>query len=296
MTSQKPIVRLPPPPATTNTPVKPLDLTPEIGALCTQCTSHYSKQEFYSRKANRQASYSNIGRTSKEINTIRANNQEDSALLRLPTELLTMIWKMATESEKATRVHGIVSRKACSHCVVSLVHSSSLLRTALYPAFLEQDTFVVKVSSSDPPKATEELKQWWAETTHGFVFDKPAKPLILMELKVGCLSCTDAVNLAVEVQLICSVEASFHPRVLVEMSGSAVSYYGGPGVLMRLHLNHFRPSSVGQHDLWKGWVATTVTEDMLDKSERSGRTRFLTKHEVLAVCMSKTAWWSSRSN
>jgi hypothetical protein len=263
-----------------------------------------------SQEATLETPYKNIGKPLEEINTVRAENQENSALLRLPTELLTMIWKMATESEKATRVHGLVSRQTCTHCVLSLVHSCTLLRNALYLNFLGHDAFVVKVSSSNPFTAADELKQWWTETTYGLYIQKPVKPLIFVELKVGCLPCTDAVRLAAEVQLICSVEMYFHPRVLVELSGLAVSYYGGPRVLMRLHpppvedsydssvgnpnLNRLAPPLADQHEQWKGWVATAISLDTSEDSKGSGPRRFLTEHEVLAVCRSDQAWWSSR--
>jgi len=286
-----------------------MDPISKIETPCRQCLLHQSKQEMDSQKATLEAPYSNIGKTLEEINTIRAENQENSALLRLPTELLTMIWKMATESEKATRVHGLVSRQACIHCVLSLVHSCSLLRNALYLSFLGQDAFIVKVSSSNPFKAAEELKQWWIQVTYGSILDKPVNPLILLELKVGSLPCTDAVRLAAEVELICAVETCFHPRVLVEMSGTAVSYYGGPGVLMRLHpppvegsydqstnLNHLAPALADRHEQWKGWVATTVSLDTSEDSKGGGRRRFLMEHEVLAVCRSDQAWWSSRKH
>jgi hypothetical protein len=262
------------------------------------------------QETTQKAHYRNMGKTPEEINTVNAKNQKNSALLRLPTELLIIIWTMAIESEKATRVQGMVSRQACYHCVLSLVHSCSLLRNALYRTFLEQNTFIIKVSSSDPFKAADELKQWWKETTRGFIPSKPAKPLIFVESKVGCLPCTDAVRLAAEVQLICSVETQFQPKVLVELSGTAVSYYGGPGVLMWLypppvegwydmstggpHLNHLAPPLADRHDQWKGWVATTVSLDASDDRKGSGRARFLSEHEVLKVCRSDKAWWPFR--
>lgn len=296
--TNKPVVKLPTP----DVPAETLDSSSDLGPLCTHCLSYYPRHDKDIKKTTQQAAtYSNAGKTLEEINALRARNQENSVLLRLPTELLTMIWKMATESEKATRVHGMVSRQACTQCVLSLVHSCSLLHHALYPAFLGQDAFVVKVSSSDSLEAADELERWWTKFPHGFIAEEPTRPLIFMELRAGCLPCTEAVRLAAEVQLICSAERLFHPRVLVEMSGTAVRCYGGPRVLMKLHpppvggtynlpaeSKHFNvhgPSVADQHDLWKGWVATTVTEDTLDDSKMR---HVLSMHEVLAVCRSYT--------
>lgn len=195
----------------------------------------------------------------------------------------------------------MVSRQACAQCVLSLVHSCSLLHSALYPVFLGQDAFVVKVPSSDSLEAAEELKRWWTKIPHGFIADEPVRPLVFMELKSGCLPCMDAVRLAAEVQFICSAERHFQPRVLVETSGTVVRCYSSPGVLMRLHpppvegtyylpeeskrFNLLGPSVADQHDLWKGWVATTVTEDTLEEPKlRHG----LKMHEALALCRSYT--------
>lgn len=116
-----------------------------------------------------------------------------------------------------------------------------------------------------------------------------------MELKVGCLPFADGVRFAAETQLICSTARIFQPRILVEIAGSiaGMAYYGGPGLLMRLypppvngtyHLPernarlNLSPSEADQHELWKGWVATTVTE------EKPGRNSKV--DEMVVICKS----------
>lgn len=158
--TRKPTVKLPP----SRKPPQLLDSTSETGTLFTRYLSHRSKQEkdvqnaaqkpsteistlltnesnantedVEGAKGSKCPTYSNIDQTLEEVNALRAQNQENSPLLKLPTELLAMIWKMTTESTKATRVHGIVSRQASASCVLSLVHSCSLLHNALYPEFV----------------------------------------------------------------------------------------------------------------------------------------------------------------
>jgi hypothetical protein len=158
-TSDLPVISTPP-----KKPVEILDSTSEIGVVFEKYMAHFAKLEIDARYAgleafflkqkaeaktasSRSITYSNIDKTPQAINTIRATNRRNSALLRLPTELLINIWKTAFESNTATRVHGMVCRAVFENKVLSLVHACSLLHDVLYPIFLSQEASTVKISS-----------------------------------------------------------------------------------------------------------------------------------------------------
>lgn len=103
---------------------------------------------------------SNIGKTPAAINAIRTTNQCNSVLLRLPAELWINIWKIACGSTTTTLVHGMVCRDISENRLLSLLHACSLLHQVLYPIFLSQEAFVVKISSSDSSVAASELTFW----------------------------------------------------------------------------------------------------------------------------------------
>ena len=157
-------------------PVEILDSTSEIGTVFENYMAHFAKLEINIRYAaleaffveqkeeakttgSRSTAYGNIGKTPQTINAIRATNQRNSALLKLPAELLISIWKIAFGSTATARVHGMVYRDISENRILSLVHACSLLHDVLYPIFLNQEAFVVKVSSSHTGVAASELTQ-----------------------------------------------------------------------------------------------------------------------------------------
>lgn len=160
--------------------------------------------------------YANAGRMPEAMDTIRQKNQKSSTLLKLPTEILIMIWKSAFESTQTKRVHGAVSRLASGHGLLSLAHTCSLLHSVLYPIFLSQDALVVKVSSSESSIAAKELIQWWGKVTSILRLTEPIKPLILLTLQTGWLPFEDAVKFAAKVRNLCSSASLFQAKVLVE--------------------------------------------------------------------------------
>lgn len=238
--------------------------------------------------------YANAGKTPEAMDAVRQRNQNNSSLLKLPTEILIMIWKSAFESIPVKRAHGTVSRQVSGHGMLSLIHTCSLLRNVLYPVFVGQDAIVVKVSSSDSSIAAKELMQWWDEVTRTLTLnlDKTIKPLILLTLQVGWLPLEDAITLAAKVQTICSTAQLFRPKVLVETVERSC-YYCGPGALMRLqappmefswedrYQNGRQPTTFDapplcHDDKWKGWAAIPVTEQSLacTKSQLGPRSQF----------------------
>lgn len=257
--------------------------------------------------------YANPGKTPEAMDLTRLANQDNSALLRLPTEILTMIWRAAFESTGAKRVHGIASRSACRHGLLSLTSTCSLLHNVLYPVFLNQDAFVVKVSSADAPIVARELTRWWQRTAAILSLSEPIRPLIFLTLQTGWLPFDTALRLAAQVQNICSSTPLFQPRVLVE-TNERLCYYCGPGVLMSLQAPPMEDSWEDQfkkgswptafdapplcHDkMWRGWVAVPVTERSLMCLGREQEqeppyswnrrwNRYAKETEMLAMCRS----------
>ncbi|KAM0710802.1 hypothetical protein Q7P35_001540 [Cladosporium inversicolor] len=177
----------------------------------------FAKQDEEAKPSqSRSITYSNIGETPEAINAIRAMNQRDSALLRLPAELLINIWEIAFGSTTTTRVHGIVSREIRENQILSLAHTCSLLHDVLYPIFLSQEAFVVKISSSDPSVAAAELTKWMNQLSFAPVLNGPIKLQILLELHAGCRPFDKARELTAEVQGICAASRTFQPVVYVE--------------------------------------------------------------------------------
>jgi hypothetical protein len=224
-----------------------------------------SDAEVIGTAGSRSTAYSNFGKPLDVIDEIRVKNQEKSALLKLPTELLITIWKMAFGSSNTMRVHGMVHRRDPENQprLLSLAHTCSLLHNALYPVFLSEDAFVFKTSSRDPKEAASELIQWLSHMPSASVLSGPIRILILMELKAGRLHMREARRLAAEVQLLCSSSNIFRPAVVVE-TRAATGCYCGPDMnvlvwppsdevrfvesrLLRQHIHH---------DEKKGWVAT----------------------------------------
>ena len=169
-----PMVASPPP----KKPLEILDSTSEIGMLFEKYMARFAKAEIDARFAalvaffanqeakqetkaasSRAITYSNIGKTPETINAIRATNQCNSPLLKLPAELLINIWKTAFGSTATTRVHGMVYREISENRILSLAHACSCLHDVLYPTFLSQEAFVIKISSLDPGVAASELTQ-----------------------------------------------------------------------------------------------------------------------------------------
>jgi hypothetical protein len=91
-------------------PAEILDSTLEIATVFERYMAHFAKREtdaqhaalvaFFARQeakrepktpSSRHTTYSNIGKTPEAINAIRATNQRNSGLLRLPAELLINI-------------------------------------------------------------------------------------------------------------------------------------------------------------------------------------------------------------
>jgi hypothetical protein len=272
-------------------PVEFLDSTSEIASLYTRYLSRDWYQEIWFLKdaqknpafaatgignvnssdaevigtaGSRSTAYSNFGKPLDVIDEIRVKNQEKSALLKLPTELLITIWKIAFGSSNTMRVHGMVYRRDPENQprVLSLAHTCLLLHNALYPVFLSEDAFVFKTSSRDPKAAASELIQWLNHMPSASVLSGPIRILILMELKAGRLHMREARRLAAEVQLLCSSSNIFRPAVVVE-TRAATGCYCGPDMnvlvwppsdevrfvesrLLRQHI----------HRDEKGWVAT----------------------------------------
>lgn len=267
--------------------VEMLDLTSEIGILFEK---HFKKHMARSAKAeidagfaalvaffenqeakqerkaasSRRITYSNIGKTPETINAIRATNQSNSALLKLPAELLISIWKAAFGSTETTRVHGMVCRDVSENQILSLLNACSRLHDVLYPIFLGQEAFIVKISSSDPSVAASELTQWLNQLPSASALNGPIKIQILLELQAGCLPEAEARNLAVEVQAVSSSLTPFQPVVYVEAKAGG-GCYCGPGVNVQVwppsvtscYSGMQRPTE--QDDVWKGWVVMKRT-------------------------------------
>jgi hypothetical protein len=265
----------------TKMPVEILDSTSEIGRVFENYMAHFAKLEIESRYAaleaffrkqkeeakqtgSRSITYSNIGKTPQAITATRATNQRDSALLKLPAELLINIWKTAFGSTTTARVHGMVCRDISENRILSLVHACSLLHEVLYPTFLSQEAFVVKTSSSDPSVAASELTQWLGRLPFASVLNGPIKITILLELHVGCLPVDKARELAAEVQAMCSASRTFQPMVYVE-GVIGWGWYFGPDANVQVWspvtLCHDRVIGrpTEQDDVWKGWVVTKWT-------------------------------------
>jgi hypothetical protein len=224
-----------------------------------------SDAEVISTADSRSITYSNFGEPLDVIDQIRVKNQEKSALLKLPTELLITIWKMAFGSFRTMRVHGMVYRRDPEDRprTLSLAHTCSLLHTALYPVFLSEDAFVFQTSSRDSTVAASELTQWLEQMPSASALSGPIRILILMELEAGRLHMREARKLAAEVQLLFSASEIFWPAIVVE-TRAATGCYCGPDMnvliwppsdevrfvesrLLRQHIHH---------DETKGWVAT----------------------------------------
>jgi len=264
-------------------PVEILDSTSKIGTVFENYMAHFAKMEMDSRYAALEAffvkqkeqaettgscslTYSNIGKTPQAINAIRATNQRNSALLRLPAELLISIWKIAFGLTATRRVHGMVCRDISESRILSLVHACSLLHDVLYPIFLSQEAFVVKVSSSDPGVAASELTQWLNQLPFASALNSPIKIQVLLELQAGCLLEAEARKLAAEVQAMCSSLTTFQPTVCVEAKARAGWYCGlgvnvlvwPPSTLRDYYTTTHRPTEK-EDDVWKGWVVTKRT-------------------------------------
>jgi hypothetical protein len=263
-------------------PVEILDSTSEIGTVFENYMAHFAKMEMDSRYAaleaffvkqkeeakptgSRGTTYSNIGKTPQAINAIRATNQRNSALLRLPAELLISIWRIAFGSTATAHVHGMVCREISENRILSLVHACPLLHYVLYPIFLNQDAFVVKVSSSHSAVAASELTQWLEQLPFASVLNGPIKIQILLEVQTGRLLEAEARKLAAEVQAACSLSTTFQPKVYVETEATT-GWYLGPGVNVQV----WPPTAVSHHtrmarlteledDVWKGWVVRKRT-------------------------------------
>lgn len=267
-------IRSPPP----ERPVEILDSTSEIGMLFEKYMAHFARLDMEARYAAMEANfakqkeqtatrrittYSNIGKTPQAIDAIRATNQRKSALLRLPAELLINIWKIAFGSTATTRVHGMVCRDISENRILSLVHACSLLHEVLYPIFLSEDAFVVKISSSNPTVAASELTQWLSQLPFASALNGPIKIQILLELQTEIVPEAEARKLAAEVQAICSASRTFQPMVCVEAK-AVMGCYCGPDVNVLV----WSPSAISyyrvqrpteQDDVWKGWVVTKRT-------------------------------------
>jgi hypothetical protein len=224
-----------------------------------------SDAEVIGTAGSRSTAYSNFGKPLDVIDEIRVKNQEKSALLKLPTELLITIWKMAFGSSNTMRVHGMVYRRDPENQprLLSLAHTCSLLHNALYPVFLSEDAFVFKTSSRDPKEAASELIQWLNHMPSASVLSGPIRILILMELKAGRLHMREARRLAAEVQLLCSSSNIFRPAVVVE-TRAATGCYCGPNMNVLVwppsdEVRFVESRLLRQHihrDEKKGWVAT----------------------------------------
>lgn len=269
-------VTLPPP----KMPLELLDSTSEIGRVFKRYMAHFPRkfetnpryavlEAFFVKQkeeaktaGSRSTTYSNIGKTPEAINAIRATNQHRSALLKLPTELLINIWKIAFGSTATTRVHGTVCRDVSENRVLSLVHACSLLHDVLYPTFLSEDAFVVKISSSDPSVAASELAQWLDRLPYASTLKGPIKIQTIFELQVGRLPVDEARKLATEVQAMSPPSRTFQPIVWVEAEigwggyvGSVVSVQVWPPAAASTPIGR----RTDQDDVWKGWVVTKRT-------------------------------------
>ena len=261
-------------------PVELLDSTSEIGLVFERYMAHFAKLELDARyaamKANlakeqakgtsrRSITYSNIGKTPEAINAIRATNQRKSALLRVPAELLISMWKTVFGSNATTRVHGMVCREISENQILSLAHACSRLHDVLYPIFLSQEAFVVKISSSDPSVAASELTQWLNRLPFASALNGPIKIHVLLELQAGRLPEVDARNLAAEVQAMCSSSTKFQAVIYVEAKAGG-GWYCGPGgnvlvwppSITYCYAGMRRPTEL-EDDVWKGWVVTKRT-------------------------------------
>jgi hypothetical protein len=206
----------------------------------------------------------NIGNTPKAINAICPTNQRNSALLRLPAELLINIWKEAFGSFKTMRVHGLVCRDISEDRMLSLAQACSLLHDVLYPIFLSQEVFVVKVSSSHSSVAAPELTHCLDQPPFAFIFNKPIKIHIRLELHAGHLLEAEARKLAAEVQAALPSSTTFQPVVYVEAKAGG-GCYCGPGANLQVwhppaiccYPGTRRPTE--QDEVWKGWVVTKRT-------------------------------------
>jgi len=242
-------------------------VTAEIDARFAALVAFFENQEAKQETktaSSRAIAYSNIGKTPEAINAIRATNQRNSALLRLPAELLISIWKTAFEPTETSRVHGMVCRDISENQILSLLHACLRLHDVLYPIFLSQEAFVVKISSSDSSIAASELTQWLNRLPFASALNGPIKIQILLELQAGCLPETEARNLAVEVQAMSSSSTTFQPVVYVEAKAGG-GWYCGPGANVQVwppsvtscYTGMRRPTE--QDDVWKGWVVTKRT-------------------------------------
>jgi hypothetical protein len=225
-----------------------------------------SDAEVIGTAGSRSTDYSNFGKPLDAINKIRVKNQDKSPLLKLPTELLITIWKMAFGSSGTVRVHGMVYRgdSESRSRVLSLARTCSLLHDVLYRVFLSEDAFIFKTSSTDPTVASSELTQWLNQMPSASVLSGPIRILILMELKAGRLHVREARKLAAEVQLLCSSSSNmFRPAIVVEALAATGCYCGlDLNVLVWPPSDEIRfadPRLMGQHihrDGTKGWIAT----------------------------------------
>jgi len=258
-----------------------LDSNSELGMLFTRYMAHFAKIDLDARFAALKASfarnegkpvdspdtaYANIGRTPEAISAIRATNQRNSALLRLPTELLVTIWKAAFGSRESTRVHGMVCREVSENRILSFQHTCSLLHEVLYPIFLSEEAFVVTVSSSDPGLAASELTQWLKQLPSSSALNGTIKIQILLQLQSGRLPEAEARKLAAEVQVRSSSIKTFQPIVYVE-AWAGGGYYCEPdaNVLVWLPpgIGYYRYETLvrptDQDGVWKGWIVTKRT-------------------------------------
>lgn len=162
-------------------------------------------------------------------------------------------------------MHGMVCRDISENQILSLVQACSLLHDVLYPIFLSQEAFVIKISSSDPSVAASELTQWLNQLPSASALNGPIKIQILLELQAGCLSEAEARNMAVEVQAMPLSLTPFQPVVYVEAKAGG-GWYCGPGVNVQvwppsatsLLTRMQRPTEL-EDDVWKGWVVTKRT-------------------------------------
>jgi hypothetical protein len=267
-------------------PVEILDSTSEIGMVFERYMARFAKPDIDAQHAalvaffagqeakrepktpsSRHTTYSNIGKTPEAINAIRATNQRSSALLRPPSELLINIWKEVFGSTRTMRVHGMVCREISENRILSLVQACSLLHEVLYPIFLSQEAFVVKVLSSDSSVAVSELTHWLDQLPFAFTLIRPMKIQILLELHTGHLLADEARKLAGEVQAAFPSSTTFQPVDYVEAkAGGGGGLYCGPGVDLQVwppsviccYSGMRRPAEL-EDDVWKGWVVAKQT-------------------------------------
>jgi hypothetical protein len=104
-----------------------------------------SDAEVISTADSRSITYSNFGEPLDVIDQIRVKNQEKSALLKLPTELLITIWKMAFGSFRTMRVHGMATDEI-PRTGLGPSHLHTLARSCI-PRFIQSFSPSTRLSS-----------------------------------------------------------------------------------------------------------------------------------------------------